>query len=125
MAYNQLFCDLPSRMAGTKITRADSNEEIGARLTLLRLAYSRVQKHVPPLNDSEFARLCDIGIQAWHNAKQGHQRMGLDNAMRVRARTGADLEFIYFGVRTHLPHAIAVAIEQIDNPQKPRVKRAS
>ncbi len=124
MAYNQPICHLPARMAGSKITRPDSNEEIGKRLTLLRLAYSAVQGHKEPLNDSEFARLCGIGIQAWHNAKQGHARMGLDNAMRVRARTGADLEFIYYGVRTHLPSAIDRAIEDIENPQK-RVRRAS
>jgi hypothetical protein len=80
------------------------------------------------MNKSEFPRHCGIGVQAWHNAETGYARIGLDNAMKVRARTGASLEFIYFDShRDKLPSAVLAAMEQIEQQERrpPAAKRAS
>jgi hypothetical protein len=93
------FASFRPAMASRNNTRPDSNEAIGARLKLLRRAYSAAQGHTREMNKSDFPRLCGIGVQAWHNAETGINRIGLDNAMRLRARTGAPLDFIYFDNR--------------------------
>lgn len=112
-------------MAKASEPRADSNEAIGARLDLLRRAYSIAQGRERPLAEAEFARLCGITPPAFNNFAAGRSRIGLNNAIRVRAKTGAGLEFIYFGVRTLLPQAIDAAIDQIEQAEKPRpAKRA-
>lgn len=112
-------------MARTRESRPDSNEAIGARITLLRRAYSLAQGRNREMSGAEFARVCGIGTQALHNVENFHNRMGLDNAISVRARTGASLEFIYFGVRDLLPQGIATAIDTIEQQEKPRpAKRA-
>lgn len=110
-----------------RIPRPDSNEAIGARLNLLRRAYSMALGRSREMNKSEFPRHCGIGVQAWHNSESGYKRIGLDNAMRVRARTGASLEFIYFDAhRNQLPQALLAAMEEIERAEKPRpAKRAS
>lgn len=100
--------------------RVDSNEEIGKRLELLRRAYSAAQGHKREMNKSEFARACGIGIQAWHNSESGYARIGLDNAMRLRTRTGAGLDFIYYDVRLGLPAAINNEIAQLEKSGKSR-----
>lgn len=106
--------------------RSDSNEAIGARLKLLRRAYSIAQGSTREMNKSEFPRHCGIGVQAWHNVETGAARIGLDNAMRLRARTGASLEFIYFDAhRNQLPQALLAAIEKIEREEQPKAaKRA-
>lgn len=111
-------------MAASPKIRPDSNEAISARLVLLRRAYSIVQGYTREMSQSEFARACGIGVQAWWNAENGY-RIGLSNAMKVRTRTGVSLDFIYFDNRNGLPHAIAVAIEKIEKLEKPRSRRAS
>jgi transcriptional regulator with XRE-family HTH domain len=111
------FATLPV-MESSHHRRPDSNEAIGERLELLRRAYGVVQGYKREMSQSEFARQCEIGIQAWHNVESGNSRIGLNNAMRVRARTGASLDYIYFGNRTGLPHVIAVAIAEIEKTAK-------
>lgn len=118
------FATLPAIMAASSIPRPESNEAISARLVLLRRAYSVAQGHTREMSQSEFARTCGIGVQAWWNAENGY-RIGLSNAMKVRTRTGAGLDFIYYDNRTVLPHAIALAIDKIERAEKPpRAKRA-
>lgn len=68
------------------------------------------------MGQSEFARACGIGIQAWHNAETGGNRIGVDNAMLVARRTGASLDFIYLDQRAGLPHALAVEIAKLETP---------
>lgn len=94
--------------------RTDSPTAIGERLQLIRRAYSAVQHREKDMSQSEFARLCGIGIPAWNNAETGDNRIGLDNAMAVCRRTGVSLDFIYRGERAGLPHALAVAIENLE-----------
>jgi transcriptional regulator with XRE-family HTH domain len=97
-------------------TRSDSPDAIGERLRLIRRAYSALQHREKEMGQSEFARLCGIGIAAWNNAETGDNRIGIDNAMAVCRRTGVSLDFIYFGERAGLPHALAVEMERIEKP---------
>lgn len=94
--------------------QVESAAAIGARLRLLRLAYGALQRRDKEMSQSEFARLCEIGISAWNNAETGDNRIGIDNAKKVARRTGASLDFIYFGERAGLPHALAVAIAALE-----------
>lgn len=94
--------------------RVDSIDTMSARLRAIRLAYSALQRSGPAMSQSEFARACGLGVQAWHNAEAGHNRIGIDNAMAVVRRTGVSLDYIYFGQRAALPHALAVEIDRVN-----------
>jgi len=100
--------------------RVDSAKAIGERLALVRRAYSALQKRDREMSQSEFARLCDIGISAWNNAETGDNRIGIDGAMAVARRTGASLDYIYFGERAGLPHALAIEIDRLEKSRQSR-----
>lgn len=122
---SEQFCEPCRMMAATRTIRVDSNQAIGERLKLLRRAFGDAQKYSREMKQSEIARQCGISVQAWNNAETGDNRIGLDNAMRIRERTGAGLDFIYFGVRSGLPLAIALAVERLEKADKLRApKRA-
>lgn len=94
-------------------------------MVLLRKGYSLAQGRTREMSQSEFARHCGIGIQAWHNIENAHNRIGLDNAIRLRLRVGVSLEFIYFDShRNQLPQALLAAIEEIERLDKSKPKRA-
>jgi len=105
--------------------KPDSIDAIAARLRLIRRAFLALQGFKKDDNLSEFARQCDIGIAAWHNLERGDNRIGIDNAMRVARRTGASLDYIYFGQAAGLPHALATKIQQLDNPRAGKRPMAS
>ena len=107
-------------MAAT--ARPDSNEAIGARLRLIRLAYGLLQDPLHPMSQAEFSRLCGINRQAWNNAETGDNRIGLDSALAVKRRTGIGLNYIYDGDLRDLPHAIAIEIARLET--KRPAKRA-
>jgi len=92
----------------------DSNEEIGKRLRLIRIAYGRVQGRQREISQAEFARLCKITPSAWNNAETADNRIGIDGAMGIARRTGVSLDYIYFGERAGLPHAMAIEIERLE-----------
>lgn len=104
-------------------SRPDSNEEIGKRLQLIRLAYGALQDPLHPISQAEFARLCGIGRQAWNNVETGDNRIGIDNALAVRRRTGVGLDYIYENDLRDLPHAMAIEINRLQSP-KAAAKRA-
>ena len=93
--------------------KTDSNEAIGDRLKLVRLAYGALQNPLHPMSQAEFCRLCGISRAAWNNAETGDNRIGLDNAKLVRQRTGVGLDYIYEGDMRALPHAIAMEINRL------------
>lgn len=103
--------------------RNDSNAAIGNRLRLIRLAYGALQDPLHPITQAEFSRLCGIGRAAWNNAETGDNRIGIDGAMAICRRTGVTLDYIYFGERSRLPHALALEIERLES-QKPAARRA-
>jgi transcriptional regulator with XRE-family HTH domain len=98
----------------TQPVPADHPRAIGRRLRLLRIAFGNVQGATKELGQSEFARSCGVGISALNNAELGVQRLGLDNANRIRARTGAPLDFIYHDNRNGLPRAIDAEIARLE-----------
>jgi transcriptional regulator with XRE-family HTH domain len=100
--------------------RADSNEEIGKRIQLIRLAYGALQDPLHPMSQAEFARLCGFGRAALNNVETGDNRMGLDNANAVRARTGVGLDYIYHGDLRDLPHALAIEINRLTQTKAKR-----
>lgn len=91
-----------------------SNQAVGDRLRLIRLAYGVLQKRAKPMSQSEIARLCGIGISAWNNAETGDNRIGLDAAMNITKATGVGLSYIFFGNRIDLPHPFAVEIDKLE-----------
>lgn len=93
----------------------DSIEAIGRRLRMIRLAYSSLQGR-PDMAQIEFCRRAKIGAQAWNNCETGRNRIGLDAAKRVRALTGASLDYIYLGEKSLLPLALAREIERLESP---------
>jgi transcriptional regulator with XRE-family HTH domain len=84
-------------------------------LRLIRIAYGRAQRHAREMSQAEIARLCSISAQAWNNAETGDNRIGIDNAMKIAKRTGASLDYIYFGDTRGLPHVLAIEIGRIEN----------
>lgn len=84
---------------------------------MIRLAYGIVKGHSRDMSQAEISRLVGFSAQAWNNAETGDNRLGLDNAMALCARTGVSLDFIYFGNRSGLPHAVAVAISELEKPK--------
>jgi|GEM_PF-2829641 len=103
--------------------RPESLESIGRRLRLIRLAFGAAQGYEREMSQAEIARRTGISHQAWNNAETGDNRIGLDNAMLLCGVTGASLDYIYFGNRAGLPHALAIEIDKLVDWPKP-AKRA-
>jgi transcriptional regulator with XRE-family HTH domain len=106
-------------------SRPDSPQAIGKRLRLIRIAYGVVQGRIKELSQAEFCRLCDITTQAWNNAETGDNRIGLDSAMAVWSRTGADLNYIYGGERAGLPLTLGGVIEKLEKGRSSKHAEAS
>lgn len=80
---------------------------IGQRLEALRLALD--QSH-----QAEFARFVGIAPTTWNNYEKGYRRIRLEEAMKVRAKTGVTLDWIYYGADDHLPAHLARKLERMD-----------
>jgi len=104
--------------------RPNSIDAIGERLRLIRIAYGILNGHNDELSQVDFAQLCGISRQMWNNAERKRARLGLDNAMLLRERTGATLDYIYEGDRRGLPLALALEIEKLEKTEKHTLKRA-
>ena len=100
--------------------RPDSAEAIGERLRLIRIAYGTAQGHDREMSQAEVCRLTGVGRQAWNNAETGDNRIGIDNAMSIVRSIGVSLDYIYFGDRRGLPHALAVEIDKLQNAHAKR-----
>jgi len=96
----------------------ESNEAIGERLRLIRLAYGRVQGYPQDLKQVEFANICGLSRQLLNNAEAGRERIGLDSAKLIYRRTGADLLYIYYGETRALPLALGREIERLQQTQR-------
>lgn len=94
--------------------RPDSNDAIGRRLRLIRVAFGVLQGHRLELSQAEFGRLAGVGRQSLNNAETGDNRIGLDNAKLVCRRTGATLDYVYLGNPSGLPMALAREIAKLE-----------
>jgi DNA-binding XRE family transcriptional regulator len=115
------FGTLPPGMAASE--RPDSNEMVAERIRLIRLAYGAVQGHAREMSQVEFANLIGISKQSLNNAETGDNRIGLDSAMAIARRVGVSLDYIYFGNRNGLPHAIAIEIDRIEGVRAMQSRR--
>lgn len=103
--------------------KPDSVADIGRRLRLIRLAYGAVQKRAEEMSQSEMARLLDLNsASTWNNWETGDNRIGINGAMALAKRTGVSLDYIYFGERAGLPHAMAIEIGKLE--QQKTAKKA-
>jgi len=102
----------------------DDPASIAKRFRLIRRAYGALQHNSAPMSQSEFARLCGIGVAAWNNAETGDNRIGLDNAMALRRITGATLDYVFCGDIAAMPHSLMIEIEKLDNEEPPRGSHA-
>lgn len=92
-----------------------STEMVAERLKLLREALG--------VDQAEMARQTGISPQAWNNAETGDNRIGLENANKVRARYQVGLDFIYHGDFRALPSELAGKIGRL-NASRTVSKRA-
>ena len=90
-----------------------SVDEVAARLKLTREALK--------LSQAALCRQTGISPQTWNNAETGDNRLGLDNANKLRAKFGISLDWLFWGDMRGLPNELAKRIEAIESPA---VKRA-
>lgn len=109
----------------TPQTRPDSPEAIGVRLRLIRIAFGKAQKIVEDeLSQAEFGRRMGVPPNTLNNCETGDNRIGIDNALKISAKTGVSLDYIYKGTG-ELPHTLAIEIEKLERAeQRAEAKRA-
>jgi transcriptional regulator with XRE-family HTH domain len=59
-----------------------------------------------------FCRFAEIGETAWNNYERGRRRIDLDQALKLAARTGASLDWIYRGQESSLPVGLASKLRE-------------
>lgn len=72
----------------------------------------RVLREVFRANQAAFCRRVGIAQNTWNQYESGRGRPSLDFALRVRARTGATLDWIFAGAAAGLPHDLALEITE-------------
>jgi transcriptional regulator with XRE-family HTH domain len=85
----------------------DRPEVIGAQLRTLREAFGYDQARA-------FCQFVGFSDQALYNYETGKRRISLDEAMKIVAKTGASLDWIYLGVEHALPVHLAEKLRQVD-----------
>lgn len=83
---------------------------IGERITMIREALGMIP--------ADFARLVDLTTQSLSNYETGYRRPNLDQAFKIARKTGATLDYIYFGDESGLPQRIAVKLAEKARRQK-------
>lgn len=95
----------------------DSTQDIAGRLLRLRRALGYEQA-------TEWCRFVGITDQAWNNFERARRRITIDEALRVAAKTGASLDWIYRGLEHTLPKHVADKLSKIPDPTiRPVVSR--
>ena len=88
-----------------------SNDDIAKRLQALMTALGR--------NQSAFAVLVEITQPAMSNYVKGLRRPQLDEAMKIVAKTGVTLDWIYLGDRAGLPSRLLEVLPDLsEQPRK-------
>jgi hypothetical protein len=100
---------LPAVMASRSATES-STPAVAERLRLLREALE--------IDQAEICRQTGIGTSAWNNAETGDNRIGVDNAMKLRKRYSIGLDYIYAGDYGVLPSELATKIGRLNAPQR-------
>ncbi|TGQ89432.1 XRE family transcriptional regulator [Mesorhizobium sp. M2D.F.Ca.ET.185.01.1.1] len=85
-----------------------SLRDIGARLVALMEATNHKSQ-------VGFAQLIEVSQPALNNYLKGLRRPELDVAMRIQARTGATLDWIYLGERSGLPAKLSETLPDLSS----------
>jgi len=97
------------RQHGT--TTMDNPEMIGGRIRRLRLALGYDQARA-------FCQFVGISDQALYNYENGKRRISLDEVMKIVAKTGASLDYIYRGLEHTLPKHVADKLDEYDRQEQ-------
>lgn len=62
------------------------------------------------MHAAAFARHCGLSPSALNNYEMATRRPSVDAAGKIAAATGTSTDWIYRGVRAHLPHHIAIRV---------------
>lgn len=93
--------------------------KIGERLELIRLA----RGHIKRGEQKKWAQSFGFGETTYAMWENGQQRIPTDEAVKIVAKTGATLDYIYLGVESTLPKSLSAAIDEAKNlPRKRRAK---
>ncbi|WP_226560763.1 helix-turn-helix domain-containing protein [Salipiger thiooxidans] len=76
--------------------------EIGQRLKAVRTHFQ--------MGSKEFAEQADVSAKSYSQWETGSGRISVDGAMKLQARYGISLDFIYLGRVDTLPNSIAAAL---------------
>lgn len=93
----------------------DQPEQIGARLRRLReaLGFSTAK---------EFAQFLDIDHTAWNHFERGRRAPLPADAVKVCAKTGVSLDWIYRGMEHTLPLHIVQKLHEVPEPEMKPLK---
>ena len=80
----------------------DAREAVSARLKRIR--------EISGLNKKDFSSRLDMSPQAWGEYENGKRDLPLSVAKQLRKTYSIPLEFTYFGIRSDLPHRIAIEL---------------
>lgn len=94
----------------------DSQEAVGERLELIRLAMGYTNEYL--------ADLIGIQPQKWNNYKAGRNMIPPQTAGKLCSVTGATTDFIYRNVRSDISPALTEKLQKVETPAKAPAKRA-
>jgi len=90
---------------------------VARRLRQLREAFE--------LTQSQLCRLTGINAQVWNNAETGDNMISQKNAVRLRAKLGVSLDWIYCGAMDAIPQKLREYIIQQSQPQRTKPEPAN
>lgn len=80
----------------------DAREAVSARLQRVR--------EIIGLNKKDFSAKLEMSPQAWGEYENGKRDLPLSVAKQLRKIYAIPLEFTYFGIKSDLPHRIAIEL---------------
>lgn len=96
---------------------SDSRKQIGERILRLRLALGYEQARA-------FGQLVGFTDQALSNYEKGERRPNVDEAIKLAAKTGASLDWIYRGLDHTLPKHLLDRLSEYDRKQAEKAEGA-
>lgn len=84
--------------------------DIARRITALRTALG--------LNGAQFAALVEITQPAMSNYEAGIRRPDLDVGIKIQARTGVTLDWLYLGDRSGLPGRLLALLPDLSQQER-------
>lgn len=98
------------------IRTMDQLDDIAERLRRLRLAYGFQQAQA-------WCQFVGIGATSWNAFERGNRRITIDEALKVCAKTGASLDWIYRGLVHTLPLHVVERLEAVPEKELELVDR--